>query len=297
VGSAVCEDNQNIKLQYIVKKVTLIIFNMFFLKVENIFTVAEFCLHQADVEQKIKKTSEAKCLDQMGQLSFESIETVKPINQTKFPVKPQLLSPKDMPRRRLNSPTGKVAFFHALAHIEFVAIYLAWDILYRFRNLPKQFYRDWLRIADEEALHFKMIREHLLSMGSDYGDLPSHRGLWDHAEDTAEDLLARLAIVPRCMEARGLDITPTMIDKFKSLGDSKSAEILTRILNDEVGHVKMGSYWFTRICEQQGLDHEQKYIELIKKFYVGKPKGPFNRELRIIAGFSNAEIDWLEESV
>ena len=132
-------------------------------------------------------------------------------------------------------------------------------------------------------------------MGVDYGDLPAHRGLWDHAEDTAHSILARLAIVPRCMEARGLDITPKMIEKFKSQGDDASVKLLSRILEDEVGHVKTGSYWFKTICQQQGINYQEKYKEMIEKFYVGKPKGPFNRELRIIAGFSNAEIDWLEQ--
>ncbi len=263
---------------------------------ENIFTLAEFCLHHTNVQQKIEKTHHAKYLDETGRLSFASIGPIKAITETKFPDSPQLLTPKDMPRRGFNSPAGKVAFFHALAHIEFVAIYLAWDILYRFRGLPKQFYQDWLKIADEEALHFKMIRDHLIAMGADYGELPAHRGLWDNANDTQDCLLARLALVPRCMEARGLDITPKMIGKFKTLGDDASAKILTRILNDEVGHVKIGSYWFKTICEQQGLEYEQKFRELIEKSYVGKPKGPFNRELRIIAGFSNAELDWLEES-
>lgn len=263
---------------------------------ENIFKIAEACLHQVDIEQKIEKTHYAKKLSDSNQLSFQAYDTVLAVSHTKFPDKPQLLSPRDMPRRRINSATGKVAFFHALAHIEFVAIYLAWDMLYRFRGLPKEFYQDWLRIADEEALHFTLIRKHLLALGADYGDLPAHSGLWDHAEETAEDVLARLAIVPRCMEARGLDITPQMIEKFSSQGDIESVKLLTRILEDEVGHVKIGSYWFKKLCQQKQLNHEQKYIELIKKFYVGKPKGPFNRELRIIAGFTNAEIDWLEES-
>ena len=264
---------------------------------ENIFTVAEYCLHHVDIEQKIEKTHDAKKLAEAGQLSFESINAVITINKTKFPDYPQLLAPRDMPKRRLNSPSGKIAFFHALAHIEFVAIYLAWDILYRFRGLPDKFYLDWINIADEEAEHFSLIREHLLSMGADYGDLPAHRGLWDHAEDTADDILARLAIVPRCMEARGLDITPKMIEKFNSQGDKKAVKLLTRILEDEVGHVKTGSYWFKVLCEQKGLNYEEKYIKLIEKFYIGKPKGPFNRELRIIAGFSDAEINWLEQSV
>jgi len=264
--------------------------------VENIFTVAEFCLHHAGFEQKIEKTHKAKKLDEGCQLSFDSMEPIQSISHTKFPDSPQLLSPRDMPKRKVNSPAGKIAFFHALAHIEFVAIYLAWDILYRFRGLPKQFYQDWLQVADEEAQHFTLIRKHLLEMGADYGELPAHSGLWDHAEETGNDVLDRLAIVPRCMEARGLDITPQMIEKFRVQGDIKSVDLLTRILNDEIGHVKIGSYWFKTICQQRGLNQEDKYIELIKKFYVGKPKGPFNRELRIIAGFTNAEIDWLEES-
>jgi len=199
-----------------------------------------------------------------------------------------------MPRRRLETDAGKAAFFHALAHIEFVAIYLAWDIIYRFRGLPDNFYGDWLRIADEEAQHFALIRDHLLSLGLDYGDLPAHRGLWSHAEDTADDILARLAVVPRCMEARGVDVTPGMINKLQALGDEAGVKILTRIYQDEIGHVERGSYWFKHLATAQGFDSEQKYKELILGYYKGKPKGPFNREVRIIAGFSNNELDWLE---
>ena len=262
---------------------------------ENIFKMAEDCLHHADVEQKLEITHQARRAFENNCLSFESLLPILPISKTKFPEKPELLSPGKMPRRKPNTPTGKIAFFHALAHIEFIAIYLAWDILYRFRGLPDKFYQDWLIIADEEAQHFALIREHLQAMGADYGDLPAHGGLWEHAEDTSEDILARLAIVPRCMEARGLDITPQMITKFTNQNDQKSAQLLTRILNDEVGHVKTGSFWFKMLCQQMESNQEEKYKELIKKYYIGKPRGPFNRELRIIAGFSNAEIDWLEE--
>jgi uncharacterized ferritin-like protein (DUF455 family) len=265
--------------------------------VENIFTIAAQCLHQTDITQKIETTHHAKQLFEKNQLSFESSAPVLPITETKFPTKPELLRPRDMPRRRLNSPIGIRAFFHALAHIEFIAIYLAWDILYRFRGMPDQFYQDWLHIADEEAQHFTLIKNHLADMGVDYGDLPAHQGLWEHSEDTADNLLARLAIIPRCMEARGLDITPKMIEKFKAQDDDKAVTLLTRILNDEVGHVKIGSYWFKKLCDQQGFNHEEKYKELITQFYQGKPKGPFNRKLRIIAGFSSAEIDWLEKRV
>jgi uncharacterized ferritin-like protein (DUF455 family) len=233
---------------------------------------------------------------QAGELSLESNQPVDSISLTKFPAQPQLLPPRDMPRRRLNAPNGVAAMFHALAHIEFIAIYLAWDILYRFRGLPEQFYRDWLKVADEEAQHFALIRSHLRSFGMDYGDFPAHQGLWEHAEDTVDNLLARLAIVPRCMEARGLDVTPAMIEKFQTRNDATSVAILTRILTDEVGHVAIGSYWFKWLCQQQRVEPEQKYRDLLQQFYKGKPKGPFNKEMRIIAGFSTAELDWLENS-
>ena len=229
-----------------------------------------------------------------NRLSLQGIERILPIADTVFPAKPQLLMPRDMPRRRLSSDAGKAAFFHALAHIEFVAIYLAWDIIYRFRGLPEQFYHDWLGIAAEEAEHFSLIRQHLNQFGVDYGDLPAHGGLWSHAEDTATDLLARLAIVPRCMEARGLDVTPGMMDKLRQVDEHTGVGILQRIYQDEIGHVQCGSYWFKFLALQQGLQPEQKYKELIHGYYQGKLKGPFNREVRIIAGFSHNEIDWLE---
>ncbi len=261
----------------------------------NIFDFAERCLFDSDIEQKLSLTHQARHLLEAGILSFQSPGEALAIDNTLFPGKPSLLMPRDMPRRRLDTDAGKAAFFHALAHIEFVAIYLAWDIIYRFRGLPEAFYADWLRIADEEAQHFSLIRKHLWNFGIDYGDLPAHRGLWSHAEDTAEDILARLAVVPRCMEARGLDVTPGMIDKLRAMDDEAGVAILTRIYRDEIGHVERGSYWFNLLAKQRGCDPEQTYAELIMTYYKGKPKGPFNREVRIIAGFSNNEIDWLEE--
>ena len=261
----------------------------------NLFIIAESCLFSSDLEQKLRLTHHAKQLFDSNRLDFQANLAVKPIQQTCFPEKPQLLLPRDMPRRRMDSVEGKAAFFHALAHIEFVAIYLAWDIIYRFRDLPELFYADWLKIADEEAQHFAMIRQHLQQFGIDYGDLPAHSGLWWHAEATADDVLARLAVVPRCMEARGLDVTPAMIAKFEQLGDEASVTLLTRIFNDEIGHVERGSYWFNFFAKQRQMDPEQAYKELIVACYNGKPKGPFNRDVRIIAGFTNNEIDWLEE--
>ena len=264
---------------------------------KNVFEFAEACLHHAAIDEKLALTHQARYLLESGELSLIRNQPVLPIERTRFPDKPVLLSPRDMPKRKLGTAEGVSAFFHAIAHVEFMAIYLAWDMLYRFQGLPDQFYQDWLRVADEEAQHFELIRAHLQAMHVAYGDLPAHSGLWDHAKDTADDLLGRLAMVPRCMEARGLDVTPAIIDKFKKLGDDASVAVLNRILTDEVGHVERGSYWFKFVCGQQGFEPEAKYRQLIKQFYLGgKPKGPFNREMRIIAGFSNAELDWLENT-
>jgi uncharacterized ferritin-like protein (DUF455 family) len=261
----------------------------------TIFEFAEAFLYSSDIDEKLTLTHHVKQLIDEKKICFGSNQAVLPIDLIKFPDKPKLMAPRNMPKRKLNSPEGLAAFFHAIAHIEFIAIYLAWDLLYRFRGLPEQFYRDWLIIADEEAQHFELIRIHLQKMGSAYGDFPAHSGLWDHAIDTAEDLLARLALVPRCMEARGLDVTPAMVEKFKRLEDDDSVTLLTRILTDEVGHVERGSYWFKYVCQQQGHKFEAMYQQTLIRYYKGKkPKGPFNRELRIIAGFSNAELDWLE---
>ncbi|WP_426993920.1 ferritin-like domain-containing protein [Methylomonas sp. CM2] len=262
---------------------------------ENLFEIAERCLFDGDIAAKLNHTRRAKQLCDAGALAFDDTGRVRAMADTEFPARPISAMPRDMPRRRLDSDAGKAAFFHALAHIEFVAIYLAWDMVYRFRGLPADFYRDWLAVAAEEAEHFAMIREHMRRYSVDYGDLPAHRGLWTHAEDTVGDVLARLAVVPRCMEARGLDVTPGMIAKLQALGDVAGVAVLTRIYQDEIGHVERGSYWFKRLSAERGLNPEQHYQTLLLTHYQGKPKGPFNREVRIIAGFSDHEIDWLEE--
>jgi uncharacterized ferritin-like protein (DUF455 family) len=261
----------------------------------NLFEIAEVCLHNPNIDEKLALTHHAKLLLDKGQLDFSLNQPVQPTNLVKFPEKPILQAPRHMPKRNLTSPEGVIAFFHAIAHVEFVAIYLAWDLLYRFRGLPDQFYQDWLCVADEEAQHFELIRQHLRGLNVEYGDLPAHGGLWDHATETADDLLARLALVPRCMEARGLDVTPAIIAKFSAQGDEASVAILNRILTDEVKHVERGSHWFKTVCNQEGLEPEAQYKVLIGQYYRGgKPKGPFNRGMRKIAGFSDAELDWLE---
>lgn len=261
----------------------------------NLFEIAESCIHSAEIDAKLVLTHRAKTLLDHKKLDFSSAQPVQSIDRVKFPPQPVLLEPRYMPKRNLASPEGIRAFFHAIAHVEFMAVYLAWDLLYRFRGLPEQFYQDWLTIADEEAQHFELIRNHLRSLHVEYGDLPAHGGLWDHAVETADHLPARLAMVPRCMEARGLDVTPAIIAKFETKGDAAGVAILRRILTDEIGHVERGSYWFKYVCAQEGLEPESQFQALIRQYYRGgKPKGPFNRALRKTAGFSDAEIDWLE---
>lgn len=262
----------------------------------NLFDFADACLHRAEIDEKLRLTAEAWQLYQQGKLTFDSLSTPKGIRYVCFPVKPALLAPRYMLRRKLGTPEGVQAFYHALAHIEFIAIYLAWDIVYRFRGLPDQFYQDWLQVAHEEALHFQMIRDHLGQLGMGYGDLPAHNGLWEHAEDTADDLLARLAIIPRCMEARGLDVTPGMIEKIRFLNDAKGVQILQRILDDERQHVRFGSEWFNQQCHEKGLNSDETFKTLVLRYFNDKkPKGPFNTQMRLQAGFTANELAWLEQ--
>ena len=262
----------------------------------NVFDFAEACLHRTDIAEKLQLTAEAWKLYQQGELKFDSLSEPQGIEHVCFPGKPELLAPRYMARRKLGTPEGIQAFYHALAHIEFIAIYLAWDIIYRFREMPEKFYQDWLQVAQEEAKHFNLIRDQLRKLGIDYGDLPAHHGLWEHAQDTAHDILARLAIIPRCMEARGLDVTPGMIEKIAKLKDADGVQILTRILEDEQQHVLFGSEWFYQQCNEQQQDPEATFKALILKYFKNnKPKGPFNIEMRLQAGFTVNELAWLED--
>ena len=265
---------------------------------QSIFDFSEKALHCADRDELLHLTHEAWRLARDGGLNFESTNNVQEIELVRFPDRPHLLPPREMPKRKFHTPEGLAAFFHAIAHVEFVAIYLAWDIIYRFRHLPEEFYRDWLRVADEEAQHFSLLQGKLHTFGVDYGDLPAHSVLWDLAQYTADDLLMRLALVPRNMEAHGLDVTPPLIEKFKQLDDENAVQILTRILTDEVGHVALGSKWFKWLCAEQNLDSERTFQSQLLNYYTKKGgglKGNFNREMRLAAGFSESELTWLTQ--
>ncbi len=260
----------------------------------DLFEFAFECLHYSSIDEKLMLTKQAKQLADDNQLLLQCCSEIRPIEHVVFPASPILVAPRDLPRRRLGTLNGRIALLHAVAHIEFYAIYLAWDIIYRFRGQSDQFYLDWLHVASDEAIHFALICDRLRELGSDYGQLPAHRGLWNVAVNTADDLLARLALVPRYMEARGLDATPGMVERLIKHGDQVSAALLQRIVDDEVTHVRYGSEWFARICAQRSLAPEQAYFECLEEYLQGTLRGPFNHDLRKQAGFSQAEINQLE---
>ena len=206
------------------------------------------------------------------------------------PLRPTLVEPARVPRRTPFTPEGRAALLHAVAHIEFNAINLALDAVWRFAGLPEAYYRDWLRVATEEALHFTLLTEHLASLGHAYGDFDAHDGLWAMCEKTAHDPLARMALVPRTLEARGLDATPPMRAKFERAGDQRAVQILDIILRDEIGHVAIGNRWYRWLCEREGLGPLAHYAVLALRHGAPRLKGPFNFEARRAAGFSDEEM-------
>jgi uncharacterized ferritin-like protein (DUF455 family) len=204
------------------------------------------------------------------------------------PSRPLLRPPKEMPKRRaFGSPAGRIALLHALAHIELNAIDLAWDIVARFcrEGLPRAFFDDWVEVAAEEALHFELLARRLTDFGARYGDLPAHDGLWESAATTAGDLLARLAVVPLVLEARGLDVTPAMAATLERVGDPDSAAVLRRIYSDEIAHVAAGVRWFDELCRARGLVPDETFRDRVRRYFRGALKPPFNHEARAAAGF------------
>lgn len=202
------------------------------------------------------------------------------------PQKPELLNPRDVPRRRPGTPQGRIALLHAVAHIELNAVDLHWDIIARFSDvdMPLGYYDDWVKAADEESKHFNLICDCLEALGSHYGALPAHAGMWRAAEDTATDFMGRLAVVPMVLEARGLDVTPGMIEIFRKAGESKTVDALDVIYAEEVGHVAYGSKWFHFLCGRHNLDPKEVFHDLVRRYFHGALKPPFNEEKRAEAG-------------
>lgn len=210
------------------------------------------------------------------------------------PLYPVLVPPRELPRRRLGTLEGRAALAHAVAHIEFNAINLALDAVYRFRQMPNAFAGDWLRIAAEEARHFGLLQECLAAMGKAYGDFPAHNGLWEMACKTDHDVLLRMALVPRVLEARGLDVTPGMIERLRAAGDQAIVAALEVILREEIDHVATGSRWYVCLCHERGLEPEGIFRELVSRYAPGHVQGPFHVQARLAAGFSETELANLE---
>ena len=206
------------------------------------------------------------------------------------PEKPLTVAAQDVPRRGLAGREGRAALLHAIAHIEFNAINLACDAVQRFSGMPETYYRDWAQVALDEARHFALLQTRLADFGYAYGDFPAHDGLWQMAENTRSDCLSRMALVPRLLEARGLDVTPGMIDKLRNIGDAESVAVLEIILAEEVGHVAIGTYWFNFCCQQAQKDPETAFIALLQTCGRGALRGPFNREARLQSGFTEYEL-------
>ena len=210
------------------------------------------------------------------------------------PARPLVVPHAQIRQRSVRTAEGRAALIHAIAHIELNAIDLALDAVWRFNGLPDAYYRDWAGVAREEALHFTLLRDHLHGLGFAYGDFPAHGALWEMAERTRGDVLARMALVPRTLEARGLDVTPAMREKFARAGDTRAAEILDVILRDEIGHVAIGNRWYRWLCARVGADPLLAYAQLAQRHHAPRPRPPFNLEARRAAGFDAAELAALD---
>lgn len=261
---------------------------------KNLFETVFECLMEKDLNQKVGQLAQLQEDWSQDRFDFAPTQTIVRIPDPGRPEMPVLVSPKELPRRGLGTQEGHASLMHSIAHIEFNAVNLALDAIYRFQNMPYEYYRDWLGVAGEEAYHFQMIREHLNHLGYEYGDMPAHNGLWLTTYETDHDPMVRMALVPRTLEARGLDVTPPMIQKLRAIGDKRGVEILKILLRDEIGHVEVGTRWFRYLCVEKGVNPFTEFQSIIENYFHGDLRGPFNYEARTQAGFSEEEIQWLK---
>ncbi|KUJ74977.1 hypothetical protein AVO42_06315 [Thiomicrospira sp. XS5] len=260
----------------------------------NLFEQAYRCLVESDLDKKVTQLALLQQWWTEDAFDFEPSSEIHKVPDAGRPEKPELVPPKDLPKRRLGSKEGHAALMHSILHIEFNAVNLALDAIYRFQDMPREYYRDWLGVAGEESYHFQMVREHLHHLGYEYGDFKAHNGLWVTTYETDHDPLVRMALVPRTLEARGLDVTPPMIQKLRAVGDKRGVEILKILLRDEIGHVEVGSRWFRYLCQQRDLNPFETFTQIIDDYFHGDLRGPFNFDARQAAGFSDEEIAWLK---
>lgn len=245
-------------------------------------------LETSDPRDKVRKSREYAAWWHASAQDYDPsmIGAALPPDMPARPDRPELLDPRDVPRRRTGTQAGRIALLHAIAHIELNAVDLHWDIIARFAHvpMPKGFYDDWVTAADEESKHFGLLADRLEAMGSHYGALAAHAGMWRAASDTATDLEGRLAVVPMVLEARGLDVTPGMIDLFEAADDADSVAALQIIYEEEVGHVAYGSKWFHFLCGRHNHDPKDRFQLLVRRYFHGALKPPFNTEKRAEAG-------------
>ena len=252
-------------------------------------------LMQSDTSRKVALVQEMHTLPAIFSIANDHSFQV-PDGLPGCPARPELRSHLNVPKRSPFTTEGLAALLHAVAHIEFNAINLALDAIWRFAGMPDAYYLDWLQVAVEEAQHFSLLRVHLQTLGYDYGDFPAHTGLWDMTAKTSDDVLARMALVPRTLEARGLDATPPMQAKLRKVGTPhalRAVEILETILRDEIGHVAIGNHWYRTLCAQRGLEPVAHYVVLAAQYGAPRIKGPLNLDARCKAGFDAAELELL----
>lgn len=261
---------------------------------ENLFERLEAALAEADIDRKPALAQQL--FDDWRTREFSWPDAGLPVPLMRgVPAALRIVKGNKVPRRNPGSPEGRAALLHAVAHIEYSAIDLALDHAFRYRGMPRDYYADWLRVAADEARHFGLLRDHLRGAGYDYGDFPAHDSLWQMAVRTAADRLARMALVPRLMEARGLDATPPIREKLEQVGESEAVRILDIILHDEITHVAIGDKWFRYLCAQRDVEPEETYRELIVRYGAPWPQLPMNEKARLEAGFSEAELGRLAQ--
>lgn len=256
----------------------------------TLFLRVSECLDACDPAEKVALTQALYKDWCAGLLVIDRSFKPDDIAEVGRPEKPQLVAPREVSKRSINTEEGRIALCHALAHIEFNAINLALDAAYRFTEMPEDYYTDWLKVASEEAYHFTLLEGYLNKRDCHYGDFTAHNGLWEMAQITAHDVMIRMALVPRVLEARGLDVTPGILKKLEQSKDQEFIDHLIIIQRDEIGHVAIGSHWFKYLCEQRSLDYRTVFKQLIQDYMKGSLRGPFDEVARLQAGFSEEEI-------
>ena len=259
-------------------------------RTSNLFDLVYKCILEND---PLKKAQRAKSL--FSQFEDQPLNLIKSTEVLQIvvpgrPDKPELVEPSKVPRRGFDSAIARVKLVHAIAHIEFNAINLALDAVYRFQDMPLAYYRDWLQVAAEEAKHFLLLHDYLTENNAYYGQYAAHNGLWEMALKTDHDVMVRMALVPRVLEARGLDVTPGMIQRLRTIGDAPLVSILELIHQEEIGHVKIGTCWFNYACERNSLKPDETFSNILDEYMQGVTFGPFDLESREKAGFSKQEM-------